>query len=45
METLSKVALFVGFWPATWQLARQTRPIGVAVFAGAYYFGFYKQVV
>ena len=45
MEKLTKIALFVGFWPASWQLARQTRPAGVALFAGAYYFGLYKQVV
>jgi hypothetical protein len=45
IEKLSKVALFVGFWPAAWQIARQTRPVGVAIFAGAYYFGLYKQVV
>lgn len=43
-STIEKAALFVGFWPAAWSLARKTKPSSVFFFAGAYY-GFYKFVV
>jgi len=42
---VATAGLFLAFWPVTYRLARQVRPGTVAVFAGAYYFGLYKQVV
>jgi hypothetical protein len=45
MEKISKLALFAAYWPACWRIARQTSATGVLVFTGAYYFGFYKQIV
>jgi len=44
-DNVISAALFLGFFPAVYKLSAQVRPSSVALFAAAYYFGFYKGVV
>ena len=34
--------LFLGYWPLTYVISRQVRPVGVALWTAAYYFGLYR---
>ena len=34
--------LFLAFWPLTYVISRQVRPVGVALWSAAYYFGLYR---
>ncbi len=35
-------AFFLGYWPLTYVLSRQVRPVSVLAWTFAYYFGFYR---
>jgi len=37
-----KAALFVGFWPLTYYVSAKIKPIGVALWTGAYFLGLYS---
>ena len=35
-------AFFLGYWPLTYVISRQVRPLGVLAWSAAYYFGLYR---
>ena len=37
-----QAALFLAYFPLTYRLAAQVRPVTLALWTGAYYFGLYK---